>query len=438
MQDETSSSPAASPAPGERGRRLAAGSAVVAVSLVLNGLGTIVMLALAARSLPESQAADVTVWWATATLLGTAFGAFEVHLARLLITDLAAGRGHARATAALVGRTSLTVAATGALLIALAPLLAARLFSDDLVPALLLPVFTAIGAAQALQRGAATARHDFGSMARQLGSDGILRAILIGLLVAAGLDSASTFAAACCVAAAMSVAVAGFRRSSWWASPRLRSADVPVRPVVYLIVGTAGPLLVNNGSVPWLRSTHSVDPQVIVAFGAAVVLSRIPTQLVSAAFSPLLAHLSAAVEEDDEIGFRRVHRMAGLAITAMGAAYVPAFALLGPWALTVWLGPGHELGPAYLAVLAAASAGMLVAVVFQAGLGARDRWPRIAASWGVGAVVFGLTMLLPVSTLWRATAAPMAAVLTTLAVMWWPGDRVWVSRVTPDGRGDQH
>jgi O-antigen/teichoic acid export membrane protein len=438
VQDELSPSSAAGSGPGKRRRTLAGGSALVAVGLVLNGLGTVVVLALVARLLPATHAADFTVWWATATLLGTACGAFEAHLARLLITDLAAGEGHARATGALVGRTLLTVTSAGAVLVALSPLLASRLFSGALVPALLLPVFTALGAAQALQRGAATARHDFGAIARQLGSDGVFRATVVGLLVAAGVDSPSALAAACCVAAAMSVAFAGARRTSWWATPRLRAADVPVLPILYLFVGTVGPLLVNNGSVPWLRSTHSVDSATVVAFGAAVVLSRIPTQLVSAAFNPLLAHLSSAVEEGDEAGFGRVVRVAGVATAALGATYVVLFALVGPWALTVWLGPGYALRASYLAVLAAASAGMLVIVVFQAALGALDRWSRIAAGWGVGAVAFGLTLLLPVSTLSRATAAPMAAVLTAVAVMWWLGSGAWLERprATKGGPGD--
>ena len=112
--------------------------------------------------------------------------------------------------------------------------------------------------------------------------------------------------------------------------------------------------------------------------------------------------------------------------SSLGLVYVAGFALLGPWALSVWLGPGYQLDRAYLAVLAAASSGMFVAVVLQAGLGALDQWPRIAASWLAGAVAFGVTLVLPVSTLWRASAAPLAAVLTALAVMWWLGRSLWV------------
>ena len=75
---------------------------------------------------------------------------------------------------------------------------------------------------------------------------------------------------------------------------------MPLRPLLLLLVGTAGPLLANNGSVPWLRSTDAVSPHVLGAFAGAVTLSRIPTQFVSAVLSPLLAHLSESVERADE------------------------------------------------------------------------------------------------------------------------------------------
>lgn len=248
-----------------------------------------------------------------------------------------------------------------------------------------------------------------------------------------GADSLTTLAAACCASAALSLLIAGRGRASWLSVPMLRTAVAgPVRPVVYLLVGSVGPLLVNNGSVPWLRSTHTVEPAVVVAFGGAVVLSRIPTQFVSAVFSPLLAHLSSAVEDGDQAGFRHVRRLAEAGAVALGAAYVALFALACPWLISTWLGGDYGLDRANLAVLAAASSCMFVVVVLQAGLGALDRWRRIAVSWVAGTVAFGLTLLLPVSTLWRATAAPLAAVLTALVVMWWLGRTLWVE---PDASG---
>ena len=99
--------------------------------------------------------------------------------------------------------------------------------------------------------------------------------------------------------------------------------------------------------------------------------------------------------------------------------------MLGPWVLSVFVGPKYELGTAYLVVLAAASSGMFVAVVQQACLAAVDRWPRIAVSWVIGTVAFVLTLTLPITPLWRATLAPLTGVLAALVALTVLGWRAW-------------
>ncbi len=105
------------------------------------------------------------------------------------------------------------------------------------------------------------------------------------------LDTVATLGLACITAAAVSLLVAGRRVEGWLAPLRLRGREAAVKPLVLLLIGSIGPLLANNGSVPWLAATHSVDAYTLGAFAGAVTLSRIPTQFVSAVFSPLLAHL---------------------------------------------------------------------------------------------------------------------------------------------------
>ena len=145
-----------------------------------------------------------------------------------------------------------------------------------------------------------------------------------------------------------------------------------------------------------------------------MTLSRIPTQFVSAIFGPLLAQLAQAVEGDDEETFRHLRRSSELAAAVLGLLFVVAFAVLGPWVLSVYLGPGYRLGVLNLAVLAAASSVMFVAVVQQASLAALDRWPRIALAWVVGTVGFLIVLALPGEPLWRATLAPLVGVLAAL------------------------
>ncbi len=416
MSDQT---PAPAPVPvAARRSRLFTGTVIVAFGLGVTGLGTLAMLGVAARGMSGEAYADFVVWWTVATLLGTSFGVFEVLLARALIGAFAQGRSPARATGVMIGRAAVMAGSVTVVLLALTPVLSARLFSGERAPVVMVAVFMSLTAMQSLQRGAATGRHNMVAIATQLTTDGVARAVIIAILVASGHDSLTTLALGCCSSVVLSLLAGAWRIGPWLARPLLRAADVPLRPLVLLLVGVAGPLLANNGSVPWLKATEAVSPHVLGAFAGAVTLSRIPTQFVSAIMSPLLAHLSETVESGDETTFRKALARAEVLVAVLGALYVVAFALLGQLALRLMLGPDYSLGVANLAVLAAASSGMFIGVVQQAALGAIGRWDRIAWAWVAATVTFLVVLVLPGDALWRATAAPLVGVATALAWMW--------------------
>ncbi|MCP3422549.1 lipopolysaccharide biosynthesis protein [Nocardioides pinisoli] len=407
---------------------LMTGTVVVAIGLAVTGLGTVAMLSIAARSLPSPEYADFVVWWTVATLLGTSFGVFEVYLARLLIFELAGGRDPAAVTRVMIGRATVMAGTLGVVILAAAPGLAAELFSGSLTAVLLLWVFMVLTALQSLQRGAATGRRNMVAIATQLSADGVGRAVIIGVLAALGIDSLSSLALGCCISVVLSLVAGGRLVGPWLAVPALRAADVPLRPLVLLLIGTAGPLLANNGSVPWLRSTDAVGPHVLGAFAGAVTLSRIPTQFFSAVMSPLLAHLSDSADRADQVAFERVRARAQILTVAAGVAFIVAFAVGGQLLLALFLGPDFTLPVANLAVLAAASSGMFIGVVQQAALGALGHWDRIAWAWVGAAATFVAVLLLPGDPLWLATAAPLAGVMTALAIMWVFGRNGWRSR----------
>ena len=407
------------------GRQLAGGALVMTIGLGLAGLGTIGMIAIAARALPSAEYAAFVVWWTVATLLANVFGVFEAYLTRLVTGDSAHSRDARPVTALLTGRAVVAWIVLAAVLLAAAPFLASELFADTLAAALLLPVFLLLTGAQSIQRGYANGHRNFVATAGQLSSDGLLRIGFVGALVALGQDSLTAFAMGAC---------AGRRRGATSRlGPRPRLADVAeargpgvaTAPIIYLLIGSTGPLLANNGSVPWLASISSVDDVTLGAFAAAVTLSRIPTQFVTAIFAPLLSHLGHAVEIDDRATFQHLRRTAEVGASVAGLLYIVAFGVLGPWVLALYVGPKYELGTAYLVVLAAASSGMFVAVVQQACLAAVDRWPRIAVSWVIGTVAFVLTLTLPITPLWRATLAPLTGVLAALIALTVLGWRAW-------------
>lgn len=404
------------------------GTVVVAAGLGVSGLGTLAMLGLASRNMLGPQYADFVVWWTVATLLGTSFGVFEVYLARHLISDLAGGRSAAAGTGVMLGRATAMTGLLTVAIVAPAPWLADELFSGVLAPVFLLPVFMALTAMQVLQRGAATGRHDMVAIATQLAADGVARAAIVAVLAALGRGSVTSFAAGCCAALVVSLVAARWRLGPWLARPAFRGSDLPLRPLLLLLIGTAGPLLANNGSVPWLRSVDAVSPHVLGAFAGAVTLSRIPTQFVAAVLSPLLAHLSESVERADEVAFRRVRVRAQALTAVLGVVYIAAFALVGQLLLALLLGPDFTLGVANLAVLAAASSGMFIGVVQQAALSALGEWDRIAWAWVAATATFVLVLFLPGDHLWRATVAPLVGVATALVVLWALSRNGWAAR----------
>src|SRR4051794_40833689 len=137
-------------------RQLAGSTVTVSAGLAASGLGTVAMMAIAARSLPADEYAGFAVWWTVATLATMAFGVFEVYLARLVVTARATNGDEKAVIGLLDGRALTIVAALGAGLLIAVPLGLPSLFADDLGAALLLPVFTAVVATQALQRGTCT------------------------------------------------------------------------------------------------------------------------------------------------------------------------------------------------------------------------------------------------------------------------------------------
>ncbi|BEP12670.1 hypothetical protein acdb102_09810 [Acidothermaceae bacterium B102] len=401
------------------GRSLARGSLVVALGLGITGAGTLLMLAIVDYKLPGKNAqAAFNVWWVVTTLLILPFGVFEAYLARLTVAERAAGRDPAPVIGTLLGRTLMVAAGISVGALCAGPWLTSTQFNHDVGLTLLLPLWVVVVATQAAQRGAATGLTRFPAIAVQLGTDGVLRVAITAAIAFSGQATPDRLALGTCVAAAAGVVAGGLACPEWYVRPRLHAAGVEWAPVLLLLAGSVCPVLASSGPVPWLRAAGHVDSTTIVVFSAAVTISRIPTQFVSAAFGPLLSHLTHAAETGDRATFRRLSRIANLGAAVLGAAFVAVFAVVGVWFLPRYTNTPHGyLGVGTLALLALASALMFIAVVQQAGLAAMARWTAIAASWGIGLVSMVVVLALPISSLHRAAAAPAAAILTALLLM---------------------
>ena len=70
-----------------------------------------------------------------------------------------------------------------------------------------------------------------------------------------------------------------------------------------------------------------------------------------------------------------------------------------------------------MVLLAASSAVMLLAMVEQAVLNSRSRWRIVALTWALATAGFIVTISLPVSTVLRASLAPLVSVVIAFVGM---------------------
>jgi O-antigen/teichoic acid export membrane protein len=392
------------------------GPAQIALGLGLSGAGTVAMIAAASRMMSAAAFSSFVTWWVTATLVAVTFGVFEVYLARLLVGADGTGAEAQAIRGQVTGQALLLV-----LLIAVPVWLASAWLSDALFggalgATLALPSFALVAALQALQRGSAVGVRRFDVVGLQLSADGLLRPILVVGMILLFQDSVLAAAVGTLLSGAASMLVGRLRLRPSWGFPRPLARVVPTIPVLWLLAGSFGPVLIGNMVVPWYAASEA-DPVLVGGFGAALTLSRIPTQFVSAAFAPIMVSLAAMVVAGDEVGHRRALTRALMIAVVLGGAFVVLFWLLGPWLLGIYVGSAYSVPRWALACLAAASSGLFIAAVQQASLAALELWRHIAISWLVGAVAFGMVLLLPVDALLRASLAPLVAVGVALAVM---------------------
>ena len=402
--------------PGEgSGALVLRGSALMALGLVISGVGTLVMVAIASRGLPPSQFAVFTTWWLTATILAPMMGVFEVYLARAILARSSTGLPEEEAISQLFGLSLVAVGVVASLTVLAAPVLADRVFGGDLWAPLTIPVFVAVVALQSIQRGVASGRRAFGVIGLQLSLDGVLRALLAGLVIWGGAGSLVFITPI--LAGLVSVAAVSPRLQGWMHPPRPRHRAVEVSPIGWLLVAAGGPVLIGNAVAPWFAAAAVSDVAVVAGFSAALLVSRVPTQLASAAFAPVMAQMARLVDRGDVHGLGRTRRKALVWAALIGAAFTTAYMVLGQWALSLYVGPGYEVPRWTLGLLAGASALLFLATIQQAALTAQNRWGTIAVAWVSGTVAFGATLLLPVSPIVRASLAPFVGVLVAAIAM---------------------
>lgn len=391
-------------------------SAVVAAGVVLNGVGTLAMLAIASRMFTVGDFATFSTWWIVVTLVTFPLGVFEALLTRQVVADVVAGAPIGSGTGAVAARGALLVLPMAVALGVGTHVVGDALFAGDSDMTLVVAAFLVSSFVQSLERGHAAGVDRFGVVAMLLTVDGALRASSLVLCAMFGLDSPLSAALAVLAGSLFTALIGHLRARAWIGLPDGRRTSFTASTAALLLAGSVGPMLINNASLPWL-SGRGADAAVIGAFSGALTLSRIPIQLGGAAFGPLLRRFSHAIEVGDLSGERSEFRRALSWAAGLAVVFVLTFAAFAKPFISLYLGPAYQVPVWVCALLATSSGAMLVAIVAQVRAAARERWRSIAFSWIVAAGVFVAVLVVPGSDLLRCSLAPAAASLAGLGFL---------------------
>lgn len=391
-------------------------SVAVAVGVVSNGVGTLVMLAVASRLFSVADFAVFSTWWIVATLVTFPLGVFEALLTRQVVADVVADRASGSGTGAVAARAALLVIPVVLALGLAAPALGNALFGGVSALSAVLAAFLLSSLVQALERGHAAGSDRFGAVAVLLTLDGALRAGALLLCAPLGVDTPSAAALAVLGASALTALAGHIGLRGWVGRAAGRRPSFTRTTAMLLLAGSVGPMLINNASVPWL-SGHDAAAALVGSFSGALALSRVPTQLGGAAFGPLLRRFSHAIEVGDETLERAEFRTAILFAAGMSVIFVIGFTVLANPVLSVFLGSTYHVPVWVCALLALSSGAMLVAVVAQVRVAARQQWRLIAASWLLAAAAFMIVLIGPGSLLARCALAPALASFVGLVAL---------------------
>jgi O-antigen/teichoic acid export membrane protein len=128
----------------------------------------------------------------------------------------------------------------------------------------------------------------------------------------------------------------------------------------------------------------------------ALLITRAPLQLFQSVQTSLLPHLSGLEATNGRAAFARAVRVTLLAIAGFAGAVALGLLVVGPWAMDLLFGAGHDYGRVGLAVIAVGMGFHLAAGTLNQAALARGRAGAAAAAWLVAAMAFVAWMLAPV------------------------------------------
>lgn len=378
--------------------------------LVVNGLATYGFLIVARRALGDDAYGSLAVLWGLVFIAGPGlFQPLEQELARATAERGGRGLGSAPVLrrAGVIGAWGL-----GAVIAAAAaawPLGLDRLL--DRRPWLLVALIGAMAtfAGAELVRGVLSGRHLFVGYARYFAAEGVSRLALGGLLAVVGVRAVGAYALALPAAFAVG-ALAGLGRNRPFVRPGPPASYREVTGALgFLLVASAGEAFILNVGPVAVGMLAATGPEAPGVFLNGLIVSRVPLFFFQAVKASLLPNLADRVGRGDLDGFRTVQLRILGAVIAAAASATAATALAGPWIVKTAF--GDELDRLDMALMAAASGGLMIVLSLALGLVALGRVRLAAVGWAAGVAAFPFALALADEPFLRVEIALIAAVL---------------------------
>lgn len=404
-----------------RTRTLPLGTAAVAVGVGVLGLASLGFLVVAGRALGPERFATVAIYWVLLNTVGAGlFWPLEQHVSRELSSNVVGSVDGRR----VLARAAAIAAAAVAGLTVVAALsrewAADAFFGGSMALVLALVAGTAVMAASYFARGTFAGLGAWRRYGAHLAVDGLVRFGGACALALSDSESAAAYAAVVVVGLVVSTAVtlprsgrpiAGGHPAPW--------SDVAHSLGWLLIASLSGLALLN--AAPLAVQVLDDDPGAAATVGnfiAALTLARIPLFLFSAVQASLLPALSRHVGQGDLPRFLTTLRGLTVGILALGATTGGIALTFGPALLGAVFGSAFVVDRIDLALLAVATAGLMLVTTLGQALISVGRYRAAALAPVLGFAVFVLSVAAVEGSLpRRVSVALLLAVTATVMAL---------------------
>jgi O-antigen/teichoic acid export membrane protein len=411
---------------------------LIGAGLALVVLSGLVFLGLVSRSgvTAAGVAALASLYFLNNTVALGVFAGVEQEMSRTVSQERAIGRPAIPAVHVVARQAVRWFLLSSAGVLALSPVLVHGPLGGrwSLLGELIVGLFAACCAS--VVRGALAGSKQFGFYSATLATEGLTRLILCTALWLLGTQSAWLFGLAFVLgqffAALVGAALfwlAGDRDRSRFTSPGV-AAPIAGAGRMRFGLATALALLVianlTNQAVVNLppvviTAKLATQPELAIAIGLAVTLSRLPMFAFVPLQTMLLPRLTENAALGDRLGVRRQTLRTIAVCVLLGVIGIVVLATIGPWLLSVYRGKPAGLSGATMAGIGIGTLFLMTANVTQPALLALGRPRTVLIAYLTGAVAMVIAFVLPIgpvpSAVVSASIGPIALAIVMAAAL---------------------